>query len=198
MDGEEPLNAGVNIQNTVEQIVAQATPVNVSAPVPVEQIPQGAMNNQAMASIETMIGGNDSSANGSGSYMNESDGAFNEYSTGYSNGNNTQTVHPLEQSNSMASELYNKHNNSAEDTKPEELQPNTDNLPDWFDTSVQQNFDNSYGDMFSLGVNTVGQSLKNASHDIRGIVPCPKINGVSPWGNSSIEPDYNINGLGCN
>ena len=47
-----------------------------------------------------------------------------------------------------------------------------------------------------MGVNTVGSSLKNGSLDYRGDIPNPKIN-VSPWNNSTIEPDTNIKGI-CN
>lgn len=45
-----------------------------------------------------------------------------------------------------------------------------------------------------VGINTIGTSLKNPSHDIRGTPPCPKF-VVSPWLQSSIEPDTNIKGL---
>lgn len=44
---------------------------------------------------------------------------------------------------------------------------------------------------FCQGVDTVGQSLKNASHDIRGNIPNPKF-VVSPFLNSSYSPDTNI------
>jgi hypothetical protein len=44
---------------------------------------------------------------------------------------------------------------------------------------------------FTNGVDTVGQSLKNASHDIRGNIPNPKI-VVSPFLQSSYDPDTNI------
>lgn len=47
-----------------------------------------------------------------------------------------------------------------------------------------------------MGVNTVGSSHKNGSLDYRGDIPNPKIN-VSPWNNSTIEPDTNIKGI-CN
>jgi|SRR5271154_4245946 len=47
-----------------------------------------------------------------------------------------------------------------------------------------------------MGVNTVGSSLRNGTHDIRGDIANPKIN-VSPWNNSSIEPDTNLKGI-CN
>ncbi len=49
-------------------------------------------------------------------------------------------------------------------------------------------------DKFAIGINTVGQSLKNPSYDIRGTIPCPKIT-VSPWMQSTIEPDFNIASL---
>ena len=47
---------------------------------------------------------------------------------------------------------------------------------------------------YNIGVNTVGQSLKNGSHDIRGTIANPKFT-VSPWNNSTYEPDYNIKPL---
>lgn len=39
-----------------------------------------------------------------------------------------------------------------------------------------------------IGVNTVGQSLRNANYQLRAEPPCPQV-AVSPWGNSTIEPD---------
>lgn len=47
-----------------------------------------------------------------------------------------------------------------------------------------------------VGINTVGTTLKNPSYDIRGTPPCPKF-VVSPWLQSSYEPDINNKGL-CN
>ena len=47
---------------------------------------------------------------------------------------------------------------------------------------------------YVVGVDTVGQSLKNASYDIRGTVANPKFS-VSPWNNSTYEPDFNIKPL---
>ena len=41
-----------------------------------------------------------------------------------------------------------------------------------------------------IGVNTVGQSLRNASWDLRSEPPNPQVQ-VSPWQNSTIEPDTN-------
>lgn len=41
-----------------------------------------------------------------------------------------------------------------------------------------------------IGVNTVGQSLRNASWDLRSEPANPQV-AVSPWFNSTIEPDVN-------
>jgi hypothetical protein len=41
-----------------------------------------------------------------------------------------------------------------------------------------------------IGVNTVGQSLRNASWDLRSEPPNPQV-AVSPWMQSTIEPDVN-------
>lgn len=45
-----------------------------------------------------------------------------------------------------------------------------------------------------IGVNTIGTSLRNASHDIRGGVGNPRYT-VSPWLQSSIQPDTNLKPL---
>ena len=49
-------------------------------------------------------------------------------------------------------------------------------------------------DRYIIGVNTVGQSLKNPSYDLRSAPACPKF-VVSPFLNSTIEPDFNIKSL---
>ena len=41
---------------------------------------------------------------------------------------------------------------------------------------------------YSIGVNTVGQSLKNANRQLRSEPPNPQVS-VSPWMNTSIAPD---------
>lgn len=70
----------------------------------------------------------------------------------------------------------------------------------WFDTDISQAKYNVNDDKlinterYVIGINTVGQSLKNASYDIRGTVPNPKFS-VSPWNNSTIEADYNLKSL---
>ena len=71
---------------------------------------------------------------------------------------------------------------------------------DWFETDfshAQVNVDDSnlvVTDRYIVGVNTVGQSLKNPSYDIRAAPICPKFT-VSPWQQSTIEPDFNIKNM---
>ncbi len=71
---------------------------------------------------------------------------------------------------------------------------------DWFETDfshAQVNVDDDnlvVTDRYIIGVNTVGQSLKNPSYDLRASPACPKFT-VSPWQQSTIEPDFNIKNL---
>jgi hypothetical protein len=71
---------------------------------------------------------------------------------------------------------------------------------DWFETDfshAQVNVDDDnlvVTDRYIIGVNTVGQSLKNPSYDLRASPACPKFT-VSPWQQSTIEPDFNIKNI---
>lgn len=71
---------------------------------------------------------------------------------------------------------------------------------EWFETDftkAKYNLNNDKminTDRYMIGVNTVGQSLKNPAYDIRGTIPNPKYT-VSPWNNSTYEPDTNIKAL---
>lgn len=74
-----------------------------------------------------------------------------------------------------------------------DLLPIEDNK-DWFqnpskDFNLMQAVDLELPEI-KIGVDTVGQSKKNANYDIRGSVTQAKF-VVSPWNNSTIEPDYN-------
>jgi hypothetical protein len=83
---------------------------------------------------------------------------------------------------------------NAKDFLPKEINKQ------WFDTDFSQAKFNINDDKlinterYVIGINTVGQSLKNASYDIRGTVPNPKFT-VSPWNNSTYEPDMNLKSL---
>lgn len=71
---------------------------------------------------------------------------------------------------------------------------------EWFDTDFTKAKYNLNDDKmintnrYMIGVNTVGQSLKNPSYDIRGTIANPKYT-VSPWNNSTYEPDNNLKPL---
>ncbi len=70
---------------------------------------------------------------------------------------------------------------------------------DWFDTdfSMAKKVPSDKlinEDKYIIGVDTVGQSLKNPTYDLRGTVAISKYS-VSPWLNSTYEPDYNIKPL---
>jgi hypothetical protein len=68
----------------------------------------------------------------------------------------------------------------------------------WFETpSVGTKLDdaNLLADaIYKVGVDTVGSTRKNPSYDIRGTIPNSKFS-VSPWNNSSYEPDNNLKSL---
>lgn len=66
---------------------------------------------------------------------------------------------------------------------------------DWFDDPYKTDIQSSHliNIYRPVGVNTIQTTLKNPSHDLRGTVPNPKY-VVSPWMNSSYEPDTNIQG----
>jgi hypothetical protein len=40
-----------------------------------------------------------------------------------------------------------------------------------------------------IGINTQGSTMRNANLQLRSEVPIPKKNNISPWMNSTIEPD---------
>ena len=88
----------------------------------------------------------------------------------------------------------NMDNYNAKDFLPKEIND------EWFETDFslakyQLNDDKLINpDRYVVGINTVGQSLKNASYDIRGTVPNPKF-VISPFNNSTIEPDFNLKPL---
>ena len=72
---------------------------------------------------------------------------------------------------------------------------------DWFDTEPLLSTKKIKGTHLihpkvHMGVNTISGSLRNGTHDIRGDIVNPKI-PISPWGNSTIEPDTNLKGI-CN
>lgn len=129
----------------------------------------------------------------------DNDELFN-YATGLDNYgadlNNAYSL-PIPEGTDITKVNINKNNvdkYNAKDYLPQEINNK------WFDTDFSQAQHNINDgnlinpDRFVIGINTVGQSLKNASYDIRGTIPNPKFS-VSPWNNSTFEPDYNLKPL---
>jgi len=127
----------------------------------------------------------------------------NELNQFFTNGNNVMDVgsnynkfKPMDDSDQMYHEYQ---SNGIPRDKNTDLFNADNSLPketnkNWFDTvpdpiSVKNR--NLINISKQVGVNTIGSSHKNASHDLRGSVPCPKF-VVAPWLQSSIEPDTNI------
>jgi len=76
--------------------------------------------------------------------------------------------------------------------------PNEQSInPDWWDmvpepTSVKNR--HLINTTKAMPITSIGSSLRNAGYDIRGSPPCPKFI-VSPWMQSTIEPDTNLKSL---
>ena len=105
-----------------------------------------------------------------------------------------KAIGPTEKTDEIDFKKNNNKNYDAKDFLPKEIND------DWFNTDFSQAKYNINDDKlintekYIIGINTVGQSLKNASYDIRGSVNVPKFS-VSPWNNSTTEADYNIKPL---
>jgi len=117
----------------------------------------------------------------------------NEYNVG-ANLNNAFEVVTNAPTQKNVVNMNNVKEYNAKDFLPKEINN------DWFNTDFSQAKQNLQDDKlinterYVIGINTVGQSLKNASYDIRGTIPNPKYS-VSPWNNSTYEADLNIKPL---
>jgi hypothetical protein len=85
------------------------------------------------------------------------------------------------------------------DCYPKDILAPEDLLPKDSDTTWAKNSPSTSGSLgdqnllnagFHVGVNTVGQSLRNANRQLRSDPPNPQVK-VSPWMQSTIEPDIN-------
>lgn len=86
---------------------------------------------------------------------------------------------------------------TATDLRPQEINSGWFNSP--YDRDSQLKIENgnllaSATGQAKIGIDTIGQSLKNASYDIRGSVPIVKFD-IGPFNNSTIEYDYNVKSL---
>lgn len=141
---------------------------------------------------------------------NNNDDALDQF---FSRGNNVTDIgadnngpfRPMDNNGNMNGDSYAPVKQTKKPSKKQSTKDifNLDNyLPqqvndDWFDNvpepiSVKNR--NLINASKHVGVNTIGSSHKNPSHDIRGEEYCPKF-VVSPWMQSSIEPDTSLVGL---
>lgn len=104
---------------------------------------------------------------------------------------------PTTSSSSFFSDKGNTPNSCAfpqDRLKPEDLLPKDAANTKWAQANPAGQGDindvNLLNAGFHIGVNTQGQSLRNASHDIRSEPANPRYK-VSIWNNSTIEPDLN-------
>lgn len=102
-----------------------------------------------------------------------------------------------EASNNATVNIANIKGTDAENYDSNEFMPQ-EKERDWFETieTVDVKSNNLINIYRPIGVNTIGSTHKNASYDIRGTndAVCPKFT-VSPWQQSSIEPDRSTNKL---
>jgi hypothetical protein len=86
---------------------------------------------------------------------------------------------------------------TSNDLRPQQMNSGWFNSP--YDRESQLDIENgnllaSATAQAKIGIDTIGQSLRNASYDIRGSVAIPKFD-IGPFNNSTIEYDYNIKSL---
>ena len=171
-----------NMENQIEtpviQLVAPIQPTVVQSTEPIQQVIVKPVE-QVQSTVNNFVGyDNGENTNGA-----EIETAFQPPVT------NTNTT-----INAVDINKQNIQNYNAKDFLPKEINDQ------WFDTDFSQAKTNISDDKlinterYVIGINTVGQSLKNASYDIRGTIANPKFS-VSPWNNSTYEPDYNIKPL---
>ena len=102
--------------------------------------------------------------------------------------NNPEPVQAEEVGNELPAECY-----------PKDVLASADLLPNDANSTWAQTNPNGQGSLtdknflnagFHVGVNTVGQSLRNANRQLRSDPPNPQVK-VSPWMQTTIEPDVN-------
>lgn len=121
------------------------------------------------------IQNNESNNNVSGSYGVENDSNFKEVN------NNVD-------SNQLPNECYPKDILSPKELLPKDVESTwAQSVPAGQGSLGDQNFLNAG---FHIGINTVGQTLRNPNYGLRSEPPNPQVK-VSPWMQTTIEPDSN-------
>ena len=165
-----------SVTNNIQPVLQQPLPppVTVTPPQPVTKSPDAYID----------------SSNKDNKSVSDFDATYNSTGADLDNA----FVRPIPQQPNSSEVPLNKNNLKKYDSNdylPKELNDT------WFDTDFSQAKYNVNDDKlinterYVIGINTVGQSLKNASYDMRGTIANPKFT-VSPWNNSTYEPDYNI------
>jgi hypothetical protein len=100
-------------------------------------------------------------------------------------------------------DMYNTSNAVPDQCYPKDVLTSADLLPKDTDSTWAQSVPATNGALsdqnflnagYHIGVNTVGQSLRNANRQLRSDPPCPR-SQVSPWMQSTIESDTNRRSL---
>ena len=114
--------------------------------------------------------------------------------------NASQNVSEVEQPKSLGTEDSVGNNNQLpSECYPKDILNSGDLLPRDAESKWAQAAPGSQGSLtdqnfltagFHIGVNTVGQTLRNANYQLRSEPPNPQVK-VSPWLQSTIEPDSN-------
>ena len=121
------------------------------------------------------IQNNETNENVSGSYGVENDSNFKEVN------NNVD-------SNQLPNECYPKDILSPKELLPKDVESTwAQSVPAGQGSLGDQNFLNAG---FHIGINTVGQTLRNPNYGLRSEPPNPQVK-VSPWMQTTIEPDTN-------
>lgn len=122
---------------------------------------------------------------------------FNNESILTNNGNNDE-FNPMDETNgNFSSYEQQEERKNNQDVSPADLfDPDRylpkENYDDWLETqpdAIDVKNRHLINTVKPIGV--ISQTNRNASHDLRSAPPCPKF-VVSPWQQSTIEPDTNI------
>jgi hypothetical protein len=118
-----------------------------------------------------------------------------------SSANNVVPSEPLGDNEEPKSveDMYSTSNTVPDQCYPKDVLTSAELLPKDTDSTWAQSVPAGQGSLtdqnflnagYHIGVNTVGQSLRNANRQLRSDPPCPQVK-VSPWMQSTIEPDTN-------
>lgn len=123
-------------------------------------------------------------------YVNEDNNEDKEYDIDPIENANNDDYKAVDFDTSKNDECYPKDRLTTEDLLPKDAANSVwaENNPAGQGDVKDQNFLQAG---VHFGVDTVGQSLRNANMQLRSDPPIPKVDGLSPWMNTTIEYDTN-------